>query len=488
MDYFWRALDAIRSVATVIEPIRPDQLASENISTSQRDAAEPPRQIDPTRLETACSTLPRELVFRILSFTLPPPGFSTGLDRRRLLVDYASFDRDFARWATAELRRNVYLATASDAIRFSDVAATTSPESRSVVASIRLGVSDPARATFVNSIWASDKTTKVVSDLLRLCPNVEELWIAGVRDLELGVLSNGSNLRKLCLSETRIVPSSRTRYRRLSLPRLRAMHLKAVICTGSSLHDLLDPRCVPELDTLDFLSVHQSVVAHNNVRNPRDPAQGAQPNLQQLNAMFASLRPRAMSRGDQPVAIGPPYEAVAPRLRHLALGPHATRTLPASALTLFTSLVTLSLPIRLFLNREVAPDDLSPTLRAIRLTNETTTRTDDDVDNFRFRNDDLLAGADAASTALSQRAFSSTGLSDGAIDQAPLDVGRVSGSSESLATENGVSAVSVYVDASSWPPRVLRHLESASSRCDAHDGLWDLGHERWREREGLSPP
>ncbi|GAA5830928.1 hypothetical protein JCM3766R1_006178 [Sporobolomyces carnicolor] len=134
--------------------------------------------------------LPRELVLRILSLTLPPPAYSTSSRRRRLLLDFSAFDRDCARWASAELWRHVHLPTPRTAKLFFAQLDTTA-RSRSI-SSLRIG-QDVDETSMFQEDWLYADVGTFVEQVLSVCPDIEELWIAGAKDLRLGSLSGGSS-------------------------------------------------------------------------------------------------------------------------------------------------------------------------------------------------------------------------------------------------------------------------------------------------------
>lgn len=261
------------------------------------------------------------------------------------------------------------------------------------------------------------------------------------------------------------------------------MHIKAVICTGSTLEDLLSPSAIPKLECLDFFSVHQSLVSPRQQQPRLDAAvDTAGPNLQQLNDMFAHLQ----TRHDPSPRDGPPYRDIASRIAHLSLGPYATRTLPLSALPLFDSLVTLSIPIGLFLSPSLVVDELAPSIRAIRITSEMT-RSDErelNQDDVLRRNQWDLArrkGMDSLERFTRERGRASLIVDDTESDSAAWAEQSLQGitslslrlarGDEEPASTSGTSTRDVVE--CSWT------TESATK--GERDGPWDLGPERWRE-------
>ncbi|GAA6014177.1 hypothetical protein JCM11491_004129 [Sporobolomyces phaffii] len=316
--------------------------------------------------------LPREIVLRIFSFTLPPPGYSSSSERYRTLVGYSRLDRDCARWASLELRRHIHLDTPRSASHFSQLLDHRPREWSRAVRTLRIGQLDIEETSVYGGDWLYADVGKLIERVLSACPDVEELFVAGAKDLQLNALSHGTNLRKLWLFESRIVPSPP-----FHLPRLRLLHLKAVICTGSTLHDLLSPSALPTLDTLHFFSVHQSLVS----AHAADPdavaafdANRGPPTLGALNDMFGHLATRTRPASASAVsAHTAPYDAIAPQVRHLSLGAYSTRTLPLAALPQFEALESLSLPRAAFLSPAVDPASSFPsTLCALRVTPEMT--------------------------------------------------------------------------------------------------------------------
>ncbi|GAA5935950.1 uncharacterized protein JCM15063_001857 [Sporobolomyces koalae] len=316
-------------------------------------------------------TLPRELVLRILAHTLPPED-RAGRDRTRLLCGYCQLDRDCARWASHQLRRCIDLRTPRSAHKFAETVRGHLDREhwRTSVKHVSLGQPDAEHRSMLEDDWTYAQVDLLLDDILTNCPNLEELRIAGLKDLRLSSLSRGTNLRKLYLFETR-VESSSSAPALLCLPQLRSLHLKAVICTGSTLHELLSPATVPKLDTLAFLSVHQSLVgaAVGMVRHPEQPRDQNQANLRILNTMFAHLVP---TPHDSSSLGRPAYSDLAPQIKHLTLGPYSTRTLPLASLPLFTSLASLSIPMRLFGSDAMDIHALACSLSALRLTSSVT--------------------------------------------------------------------------------------------------------------------
>ncbi|GAA5953235.1 hypothetical protein JCM3765_007449 [Sporobolomyces pararoseus] len=178
-----------------------------------------------------------------------------------------------------------------------------------------------------------------------------------------------TDLRKLYLFESRIVPPPDPGPAIFNLPQLQLLHLKAVICTSSTLEELLSPTSLPALEILDFFSVHQTYAPSFQHQPPQPLAAQLPPNLQQLNSMFAQLQTPSPSASTQFHL--PPY-LLTPEIEHLALGPYSTRTLPLSALPLFASLVSLSIPIGLFLSSSLESSHFPSSLRALRITSAMT--------------------------------------------------------------------------------------------------------------------
>ncbi|GAA5887043.1 hypothetical protein JCM5296_001577 [Sporobolomyces johnsonii] len=346
MQHYWGRL------RDSVAPFVPPALASTfQIAASLTAPPEPDVQPFPD--------LPSELILRILAFTLPPPDYSSSRARTALLCDYALLSRDCARRFTLEHRRDVHLPTTSSALVFYSKARAMGPSWAGAVRTLRLGDADDRQVGDGSGdrMWRSRDSSKVLRDLLRVCTEVEELWICGMSGLELEHLAAGQQLRRLYLTETRIVPSSAPDPPSLQLPSLTSLHLKATIFTGPTLSTLLLPSTVPSLATLDYLSVHQSLVglpvgSNNSLANILG---GLSVNLQAA---------RNASGADSPIL------PLAPQLKHLSLGPHSTRTLAPASLPLFSSLITLSLPVKLLLGPDIDASSLSQTLRAIRLTDE----------------------------------------------------------------------------------------------------------------------
>lgn len=110
-----------------------------------------------------------------------------------------------------------------------------------------------------------------------------------------------------------------------SLPFLTHLSAKATIFAGLSLQAFLSPSSLPSLASLDYLSVHQSLVT--------GPAQ----------RFAAQLAGFAGGEGDEV-----PFATVAGQLRHLRVGHYRTRSVVADDLALCTQLKTLDIPIAAF--------------------------------------------------------------------------------------------------------------------------------------------
>ncbi|GAA5865034.1 hypothetical protein JCM8547_007689 [Rhodosporidiobolus lusitaniae] len=337
--------------------------------------------------------LPTELVLRILSFTLPSPSYSSARARARKLKRLALLNKDFARWATLELRTDVVLSTTDSARWFAGLARRKGPAWAGAVRTLRLGSAEPLQAGMdgreesVDRIWRGEGVGKLVRDLMKLCENAEELWLCGIGGIEVGQLATGKNLRKLSIGETRVVPST-TLHENPSesafvLPHLHSLYLKSVIFTGPSLSDFLSPTSLPALRTLDYLSVHQSLVSP--LVHPRGGQNGGgglsaingngggPANLVNMTASLAALSAPSASSASSSTLSAHPILTVAPFLTSLSLGPHSTRTLPLSDLAdggfavHFPLLSSLSAPWSLLTSPSLSPADYPPTLRALRV-------------------------------------------------------------------------------------------------------------------------
>ncbi|GAA5903397.1 uncharacterized protein JCM6883_004992 [Sporobolomyces salmoneus] len=365
MDHLWRLGETVARtfLPSALLPPSPEDLRTSSSSNEREDIG-----CVPTAEVKPFPSLPRELILRILSVTLPDPSFSTSAHRYRLLLEYSTFDKDCARWATLKLWQDVHLPSPRSAkLFFASIERNPNKERTTVVKSLRIGQSDVEEVSMFQEDWLYADVGKCIERLLAICTGIEELWVAGAKDLTLSSLSAGKALRKLYLIESRIVPSLDPQSFPFYLPRLKLLHLKAVICTGSTLDELLSPSAIPNLDTLDFFSVHQSLVTPQQQLGRRNVDHQAPPNIQQLNAMFSHLIPSPPTTRNLP-----PYHDLAPQIAHLSLGPYSTRTLPLSALPLFTSLVSLSIPIGLFLSPSLEPERFPLTLEALQITPETT--------------------------------------------------------------------------------------------------------------------
>ncbi|GAA6032912.1 hypothetical protein JCM8097_000045 [Rhodosporidiobolus ruineniae] len=345
--------------------------------------------------------LPVELVFRILSYTLPPPSYTHAKERAKRLKHFALLNKDFARWAVLELRTHVAVSSLDAARWFAMTARKKGTAWAGAVRTLRLGSAEQfvrgpdGQSEAVDRMWRAEGSSQAVRDLLRACGNVEELWVCGISGVEVDHLGAGKNLRKLYVTETRIIPSipPAADPPSFTLPSLESLYLKSVIFAGSSLASFLAPDALPALRTLDYLSVHQSLVtpAVQPPARPRPQAPGgsvaffnATGGANSLASMTAALG--ALTTGATPTAApgtasAPPAPTVAhpiltlsSQLTSLSLGPHSTRTLPVNLLTNrgfalhFPSLRTLSIPVTLLFNQPLDPSDYPPSLTALRVT------------------------------------------------------------------------------------------------------------------------
>ncbi|GAA5996358.1 hypothetical protein JCM5350_006832 [Sporobolomyces pararoseus] len=316
---------------------------------------------------------------------------------------------------------------------------------------------------------------------------------------ELGCLCR-LELRKLYLFESRIVPTPESASAIFNLPQLQLLHLKAVICTGSTLEQLLSRSSLPSLKILDFFSVHQSLVTPTLRHAPLQHVAGqAPPNLQQLNNMFAQLQTPTPSIPAQFHQL-PPY-TLTPEIEHLALGPYSTRTLPLTALPLFTSLISLSIPISLFLSSSLELSHFPPSLRALRITSAMT-RTEEreqerNQTDLKKRWEVALRKAIQVFKAIGTGGSTEIGIERTLIDEPDLSIS--SGMEESiLSSENeGVSSLRVRIveeeesleDHSGQLAIVERSTgytlrydwEKDDTGLSSRDGGLELGQERWRE-------
>ncbi|ORY77637.1 hypothetical protein BCR35DRAFT_353144 [Leucosporidium creatinivorum] len=223
---------------------------------------EPPPPPPPPSILTF-PPLPPELILYILTLSLPHPTYSSlstspspgSLTTRlhQLASLHPSFSSHFTRLSHAHIR----LPTLDSAARFLRRCQREGWAER--VRTLRIGPEEGEGRQ-----WMGDGA--VVGELLRVCKGVKELWVVGLAGLELEYLGEGKNLQTLYLTETRLTlthhPSSPPS---LLLPSLTHLHLRSTIFSGASLPLLLSPSTLPNLRTLDYLSVHQSLVG-------RDPA------------------------------------------------------------------------------------------------------------------------------------------------------------------------------------------------------------------------
>jgi len=185
MDNLWRIGESIVHSLQSFLPL------SESSITSLHSSRRPDRDDSETSVSPFPS-LPRELVFRILSFTLPPPSYSTSAARYRLLLDYSLFDKDCARWASLELWRDVYLPTPRTAKLFSDAIDLTRRKRCDMIKTLRIGQADVEETSVFQEDWLYADVGRFIDRLFSVCSKVEELWIAGAKDLQLSCLSRGN--------------------------------------------------------------------------------------------------------------------------------------------------------------------------------------------------------------------------------------------------------------------------------------------------------
>ncbi|GAA6032950.1 hypothetical protein JCM8097_000062 [Rhodosporidiobolus ruineniae] len=281
--------------------------------------------------------LPVELVFRILSYTLPPPSYTHAKDRVSQLKQFALFDSDFARWADFELRTHVVLSTLEAARTFLVTAERRGKDWAASVRSLRLGcadVSEPGRSREVEEKrqqgWKGQDSSEVIRDLLDVCENVTELWMCGIADVELIHLNAVRDLRKLYLHSCSLFSATRAAGTPipLRLPHLHSLHLNSVTSLDSSLTLFLNSTSLPSLRILDCLEVS----APNTSISPYLPA-----------------------------------------LTSLSLGPSWTHLLPARTIyreglrTQFPHLHTLSVPSNFLARSQASPADYPSSLLALRI-------------------------------------------------------------------------------------------------------------------------
>lgn len=185
----------------VLRSIFPSNLADSLVGYSDR----PSTPHDPYYVSYSSSTvpdlsevepfprLPCELVLRILSFSLPAPGYSTSAQRKRQLLDYALFDQDSSRWASFELRKHIHLESPESATRLLSALTDRDEEWSGVVRTLRFGQSDPEKSNITASEWMYEDAGSFIAQILIKCPNIDELWIAGAKDLQLKSLSQGTS-------------------------------------------------------------------------------------------------------------------------------------------------------------------------------------------------------------------------------------------------------------------------------------------------------
>lgn len=136
-------------------------------------------------------------------------------------------------------------------------------------------------------------------------------------------------LRSLHLQETRITVGERliVHYHidQGQLPLLTHLSAKGTIFSGLSLQAFLSPSSLPSLTSLDYLSIHQSLVTGT---------------AQRFAAQLAGF---TVTSGDEM-----PFASIAGQLHHLRVGDYRTRSIVADDLALCTQLRTLDVPIAAF--------------------------------------------------------------------------------------------------------------------------------------------
>jgi len=204
--------------------------------------------------------------------------------------------------------------------------------------------------------------------------------------------------------------------------------------------------------------------------------------------MFANLRPVSSIHD-------PPYLAIAPQIRHLSLGPYSTRTLPLSSLQHFACLESLTIPLRLFLQDELT--NLSPSLTAIRLTSAVS-KTDRDSrrENWRELRKNwrdgcekicrILSGKDGRLEEPVERFERTKGRGDSLLD---LLYGPLEGEDFVIFGKDEIEkdwtlGAAVEEEAVDGKLCIQYRSETEYDREKGRDGLWELGQENWREREG----
>ncbi|KAM0791946.1 hypothetical protein ACM66B_004197 [Microbotryomycetes sp. NB124-2] len=328
---------------------------------------------------TPFPTLPSELRDLVLMYTVPAPSYTNERRRRTLLNAYSLFDSSAKRWTTATSYRHAQLPTWRHANSFLQKLSLTSIGMSEIVTSVRLGRfvpvdggdndnDDETRGTRRNrqlhaqhGWWGRDG---IVGLVLKQCPNVRELWVAGLSALSLHELSFGQNLRQLYIVETRISPlasdstspfSSLVDFR---LPNLDTLHLWRTIFSQESLALLLNPITLPSLKTLHYFSIHQSlatsVVTTTGVRDQAhhttttrnvQPTRTNANSLAILTASLAQLSPNNDSETQSTIPRNP-FSATAPLLVNLTLGSYATKIVSMQDLEACgEKLETLDLPM-----------------------------------------------------------------------------------------------------------------------------------------------
>ncbi|KAK4046595.1 hypothetical protein OIV83_005965 [Microbotryomycetes sp. JL201] len=326
--------------------------------------------------------LPSEIRDLILMYTVPSPSYAHEARRTRLLLAYSQSDSSARQAAQAETYRHAHLSTWKHA-NFFLTALRTNPGMSDIVTTVRLG-------RFAGGTSGDDSTTHttrhrpaidgqlhaqhgwwgrdgIVGLVLEQCPNVTELWIAGLSALSLHELSFGQSLRQLYIVETRVSPHSAP-CDPLMLPRLDTLHVWRTIFSHQSLAMLLNPITLPCLRTLHLFSIHQSLANErppppqvaNQAHHTADVRQAAtatthaeapdEPNSNSLAILTASLA-QLTTTGRPGLAINlSPFAMTAPLLSHLALGSYATRIVSMRDLKRCTRVETLDLPLTFVLS------------------------------------------------------------------------------------------------------------------------------------------
>ncbi|KAK4049243.1 hypothetical protein OIO90_005532 [Microbotryomycetes sp. JL221] len=352
--------------------------------------------------------LPIELRDFILQLTLEPPTYAFADQRSNRLQAYHSFDKSCYEWSTLEhFYKHVMLSNWTRAIHFINKIKQKDLNFRNLVETVRLGqfayVEQPfhstnkdlnktirVRSTLAQHGWwgrPNQQTTDThppVASILEWCPNVKELWIAGLSTLNLNELNLGQNLTSLYILETRISPGiilkpnnneddnnlNHDVFSNLCLPNLQLLHVSKTIFSQDALYHLLNPLTLPKLDTLHYLSVHQSLAG--TVTRPQQQNQSHQvpDTVESLNLLTRAMSNQSITSSSSSSSSSFGISSMLPQLKHITLGHWSCKTLSIENLKQTEKLESFDLPFNWISNLILQSKQLNWSgegLRAIRL-------------------------------------------------------------------------------------------------------------------------